>query len=123
MQPEGRVLQQEPELVADHAAGQCREQVVDELDVWLGGVGHTAAPSENGTTRFSGTAWPTTRTSISMRMVSRGGSCSARTVVRRTRSMRGSSRRACRTYSLIKLRVRSTFGSPMSSWCREPYVG
>ena len=50
-----------------------------------------------------------------MRTDSRGGSWSGRTSTRSTRSMRGSSRSAWRMYSLIRLRVASTFGSPISS--------
>ena len=67
LQAEGRVLRQKAELVADDAAGQRRQQIVDELRVRLGGVAHAPTPRENGTTRFNGSAWPVTRTCISIR--------------------------------------------------------
>ena len=49
-----RLLRQETEALADGAAGQRRQQIVDELAVGFGCVTHAPNSSENGTTRLSG---------------------------------------------------------------------
>ena len=93
----GGVLGNEGELLPDDPAGHRGQEVVDELRVGLGGVGHRAASREKGTTRSTGLAMPSKRTVSSMRTVSRGGWCSGRTEDWRTFSIRGSARRASRT--------------------------
>ena len=50
----GRLLRQEAEALADGAAGQRRNQIVDELAVRLRCKAHAPTSSEKGTTRLSG---------------------------------------------------------------------
>src|SRR5262249_13490058 len=89
-QAELAVVDHEDERLADHAAGEGGQEIVDETRVGLGSVAHSATPKENGMTRFSGTASRMTFTWSSMRTVSRGGTCSGRTTALRTFSIRGS---------------------------------
>ena len=106
------------------AAGERADEVVDEDAVRLGGEAHAARSQRerhDEVERIVGCSTSCTSSSIRDHV--------ARRVVRRvtsqrsTFSMRGSCPSASSTWSLIRLRVRSTFGWPISSWCREPYSG
>src|SRR6202035_1488441 len=96
-QEERRSLGDEEDLLARHPAGEGGQQVVDELRVGLGDVGHSAASSEKGTTRSTGVGAPRSWTVSSIRTLSRGGWCSGPTVAASTFWIRGSSRSACST--------------------------
>ena len=130
---ERRRLGQEAERVARLAAGDRRDEVVDEDAVRLGAEAHAPAPADVG--GEPGAEVERHDEQLRLRLVDdlrpRARSARRRAAGRARRSRRsaGPSRCAARgssassTCSLISARVRSTFGWPISSWWRDPYSG